>query len=126
MMPPDAQRLQHYFGQSADAARITNFRDITSGWQTAVYAFTLETGSEQRDLVLRLYPGGRAAENAQREFDGIRQLHAAGYPVPAVVVLETDSAWFGQPFIVMVQKATNSPAANSIKRLRVSAKPRFS
>ena len=80
---------------------MSNCRDITSGWQTEVYAFSLETDSEHRDLVLRLYPGNNAAEKARREYDGMSQLHRAGFPVPAMIAVETDTNWFGKPFIIM-------------------------
>lgn len=79
--------------------------DLTSGWETELYGFTLKNRENQRfmsrRLVARLYSGRHAAEKAKHEFDVIKRLLKAGYPVPAVHDLETDLEVLGFPFITM-------------------------
>lgn len=79
--------------------------DLTSGWETELYGFTLKyrdgDRSISRRLVARLYPGRYAAAKAKHEFGVIRRLGKAGYPVPAVHDIETDLEILGFPFITM-------------------------
>jgi aminoglycoside phosphotransferase (APT) family kinase protein len=81
---------------------------ISTGWESDVYAFDLESGlptarSARRHeaLVLRIYPGVDAFPKSGREFQGMQQLYVAGYPVPRVLLLERDASPFGKPFVVM-------------------------
>ena len=78
---------------------------MTTGWESEIYAFTLEHGQAsnrvRENLVLRLYSGEDAAEKAAHEFRAIQRLHDSGYPVPQVYVLEREPAALGQPFILM-------------------------
>jgi aminoglycoside phosphotransferase (APT) family kinase protein len=79
--------------------------DLTSGWETEIYGFTLEyrepNRSVSRRLVARLYPGRYAVEKAEHEFGVIGRLGEAEYPVPAVHDIETDLEVLGMPFITM-------------------------
>ena len=103
-----AQRLPAYCAakfQSKHAVRILDLENITTGWESDIYAFSLEHGqASQRvceKLVLRLYSGEGAGDKAVHEFHTIERLHEIGYPVPQVYVLEREPAPFGQPFIIM-------------------------
>jgi aminoglycoside phosphotransferase (APT) family kinase protein len=61
-----------------------------------------EDGDPRRDeLILRLYQGEMAAQKAAREFEAMRKLRDAGYPVPRVDVLATEPTAFGTPFVIM-------------------------
>lgn len=96
-------QLQTYCQQHFPAyagAHITAFQQISDGWENIVYAFTI--GDD--DLILRIYPGGQEAiAKSTREYQGMKALHRLGYPVPEVLHHSLDTAWFGQPFVIMQQ-----------------------
>jgi len=94
--------LQHYLAERYPGATVSDFQLIASGWESDIYAFTLHsaTGAPQA-LILRPYLGAGATQKSIREARGLRQLHQAGYPVPAVLSSETDAAILGRPFIIM-------------------------
>ena len=108
-MKDDIQhRLQTYCANAFPGKRdlrVTGLNNISSGWESDVYAFVLEHGRagerEREDLVLRVYPGDDARVKSAREFRGMRWLHRAGYPVPEVLALENDDSPFGRPFVIM-------------------------
>jgi aminoglycoside phosphotransferase (APT) family kinase protein len=117
-MPEMAVRLQAYYADSLATgwgARVKDLTAISSGWESEVYAFDLspsEAASGEltpgpaqeppgEPLILRVYPGDDAWEKSAREFQGLRELHRAGYPVPEVSLLERDRSPFGKPFIIM-------------------------
>ena len=85
--------------------RISELIPISEGWESDMYAFTLESGPEgarqHEELVLRLYSGADAHIKSAREWRGMGLLHDAGYPVPQVMLLERDESSFGRPFLVM-------------------------
>jgi len=78
---------------------------LNSGWESDVYAFRLDYKMDgergQRDLVLRMYPGGYAAVKARDEYRALAMLHRMGYPVPEVYRVETSGDSLGQPFLIM-------------------------
>jgi aminoglycoside phosphotransferase (APT) family kinase protein len=98
---------RYYAGRFPErvGVRIADLSDITSGWETEVYAFAVEycEGGQRRreELILRIYPGGGASEKAGREFRAMQQLHRSGYPVPTPVLLEEDGSPFDWPFLIM-------------------------
>ncbi|MFX0056416.1 MAG: phosphotransferase family protein, partial [Candidatus Hermodarchaeota archaeon] len=79
--------------------------EITDGWETEIHAFDVESGKDEertRDqLVIRMYAGPWAVHKARKEFALLKRLHAAGYPVPTVTLIEEDSSHLGRPFILM-------------------------
>ena len=77
-----AHRLRAYCAakfQSKHAVRILDLENITTGWESDIYAFSLEHGqASQRvceKLVLRLYSGEGAGDKAAHEFRTIQRLH---------------------------------------------------
>jgi aminoglycoside phosphotransferase (APT) family kinase protein len=84
---------------------VSELVSISVGWESDVYAFDLESGPAngrlREALVLRIYPGADAYAKSQREFQGMRQLVAAGYPVPRVLALERDASPLEKPFMIM-------------------------
>jgi len=84
---------------------VSDLASISVGWESDVYAFDLASGPPDarlsEALVLRVYPGADAHAKSAREFHGMRQLFAAGYPVPRVLALERDASPFGKPFMIM-------------------------
>ena len=108
-MSSDMQsRLQDYCARACpdkQSVQVTSLTSINAGWESDVYSFDVEHGppeARQLDsLILRVYPGDDAQAKSAREFEGMRQLHKAGYPVPHVLILERDSSHFGKRFVIM-------------------------
>lgn len=98
--------------------KITNFRSMSIGWESEVYAFDLhDAGASEQDalpLVLRIYAGADTTAKCERETGGMRQLAASGYSVPAVKTNSTDSQWFGQSFMIM--ERVEGPLFNEVRR----------
>jgi aminoglycoside phosphotransferase (APT) family kinase protein len=84
---------------------ILDLSRISDGWETEVYSFAAEYGPTaervREELILRIYPGDNAPQTAAREYQVMKQLHAVGFPVPRVLLLELDIVFFGKPFVVM-------------------------
>jgi aminoglycoside phosphotransferase (APT) family kinase protein len=95
----------HEGKRGRDAPHISDITLLGSGYETDVFAFSLEADGEgfgaAQDLVLRIYAGEDTAEKATREFGVMRRLREAGYPVPQVLSLQQDSSPSGRPFVIM-------------------------
>lgn len=105
---PSALTLQSYVEAALPdraAPVIEGFGEISSGWESEVYAFDLVSGlGELREieaLALRIYPGADAHEKSEREYGALRRLWSAGYPVPEVLHLCHTGSPFGHPFLIM-------------------------
>ena len=104
-----ARGLLSRYSQESPATeqlQILDCERISDGWETEVYAFAVERGVKtvertREDLILRIYPGDGAAQTATHEFNVMKQVLAAGFPVPRVLLLELDAEYVGGPFIVM-------------------------
>jgi aminoglycoside phosphotransferase (APT) family kinase protein len=85
--------------------QVTDLNEISQSWESEMYAFDLLSGPEEirqrQELVLRLYPSDNGAEKASREYNSMRGLHLAGYPVPWVLNFGNNSDSLGNPFIIM-------------------------
>jgi aminoglycoside phosphotransferase (APT) family kinase protein len=85
--------------------KIQNFTKITSGWENEVYSFDVDYNEKgnpsHEELILRIYPGDHAEGKSSREFNGMKELFKAGFPVPQVYILEHDKSIFGKPFVIM-------------------------
>lgn len=95
-----AAGLQGYLGSAYLVRDLTN---LSMGWESDVYGFTLENAATGHATarVLRLYFGRHAAYTAEREATALRLLRQAGYPVPQVYTVETEAAALGRPFMIM-------------------------
>lgn len=87
---------------------IASFRILASGWETTLFEFALAARSPRMPdaipgapLVLRFYANATMAAAGAREFETIRALTEAGYPVPRPHLFEADSEPLGAPFLVM-------------------------
>ena len=102
-----AALLDYYRGAhpSWEGVSVTDVVDMTSGWETELYGFTLEYSEGSllvsKRLVARLYPGRHAAGKAEKEFTVMGRLGEAGYPVPGVHEVETHADALGLPFMIM-------------------------
>ncbi len=111
MIDPERALLRSY--QTRFPARlnleILNWARMADGLASDVYGCTVcyeEDGQSHSDAVIvKSYPRGHAphlaAQTASAEFNTMRLLHTAGYPVPRVLLLETDPEPFGRPFMIM-------------------------
>ena len=94
--------LQAY--PALQSQRIHGLERISDGWECDVYRFDLD-GQEQgeparRELILRIYLGRGATTKAEWEFRVLRTLDKAGYPVPRVDAVNTESP-LGAPLTLM-------------------------
>lgn len=103
-----AEGLAEYYNRTCPDREdpvISEVKEITMGWETELYYFNVEFKKVGRlvkkERVVRLYPGNFAAEKAAKEFKVMSTLFDAGYPVPEVFHLETDTNTLGKPFIIM-------------------------
>ena len=100
--------LQDYLQQAVpdwQGVQVENLLALGAGWESELYAFTVEhgpAGNRLREaLVLRVYPGDEGGVKAVHEFRSMSRLHQAGYPVPKVLLLEREDSPFGRPFTIM-------------------------
>jgi aminoglycoside phosphotransferase (APT) family kinase protein len=78
---------------------------LTAGWESELHAFDLrwvEAGQARTEpLVLRLHAGAEAHVKTQHEFQGLRRLAAAGYPVPRAVWAFGPKSALGRPAMLL-------------------------
>ena len=90
---------------SRENTRILDLIRISDGWENDVYSFAVEyeeaTERKREDLILRIYPGDDAPQKSVREFNALKHLHEIGFPVPQVLLLESDSSYVGKPFVII-------------------------
>lgn len=94
-------RLLRLYQRESPTAKIVDFSRITDGWENEVYAFAIESETATERMILRIYPGQRASQKAEKEFHVMKQLHAMGMPVPKVLRMGIEASPFGQPFVIM-------------------------
>jgi aminoglycoside phosphotransferase (APT) family kinase protein len=95
----DYFKLRH---PTDESLKITNFRNITSGWETEILSFDLEESNDQvQNLIARIYPGSDSVVKAQKEANTMKKIQEIGYPVPEIHVVETEATHLGNPFIIM-------------------------
>ena len=84
---------------------ISGLDKIPTGWETDKYSLTLSykdiSGQQHKDLLIRVYPGDRAAKRAIQEYYLMEKLNDLGFPVPHVICVEQGDDPFGRPFLVM-------------------------
>lgn len=102
------EQLQSYYAglyPKRQVLAIEQMQEITSGWESELVSFVVqyETAGlqQQESLILRMLPGANASEKAIREFQSIRQLTHAAYPVPQVYDFGAAAEPFGTPFLLM-------------------------
>lgn len=78
---------------------------LRAGWESDVYRFALtrHSGDDRvtEHLALRMYVGDQGSAKATNEFNGMKLLGEAGYPVPQVIAVEPSAEPLGRPFMVM-------------------------
>src|SRR3989304_3644878 len=106
-MSEQRQILERYlnakFGDKP-ALSITHLDKLADGWESDNYLLTVEYGGTQRrreDWVWRVYSGAGRQAKAAREFNSMKRLRDAGYPVPRGFLLETEHSPVDRPFVIM-------------------------
>jgi len=104
-----SERLQAYLVECFPGASISGFQFLTSGFESDVYTFDLRIPEEApKSLILRLYPGEGAVHKMIREAQGLQRLRQDSYPVPAMLLYETQVSILGHPFS-LVRKLEGKP-----------------
>ena len=112
MLDPEqiARQLSSYL--DAPVARVSV---LASGWETTVFAFTLERASSvcasipvAQPVVLRFYEGSAADSKGAREHITIDRFSHVGFPVPRPYLFEPDPRALGAPFLIM-ERLRGSP-----------------
>lgn len=102
MISISSDRLSQYLVSRYPSATISDFKFLVSGFESDIYTFSLRLPSESaQNFILRLYPGEGAAEKLTREARGLHLLGQLGYPVPALLLQETDTGILGKPFEII-------------------------
>jgi aminoglycoside phosphotransferase (APT) family kinase protein len=83
-------------------AVVSSLNFLVSGFESEIYTFQLQRpGSPPENYILRLFAGEGAAEKLTREARALSLLQAAGYPVPELLLQESDPRILGKPFEVI-------------------------
>lgn len=99
-----SSRLKEFFraySPEIEDIQLLDLENISSGWESDLYAFTFSSSTLTCELVLRLYNGAGAEDKAENEYYDMLNLLLANYPVPHVYAYVRSSEWFGKPFIIM-------------------------
>lgn len=90
---------------SAENVQIHDLTRVSDGWETEVYRFAVDYGEAndraREDRILRIYPGDDVARKSVHEYSVMEQLYAAGYPVPQVLLLDSEGVHLGKPSMIM-------------------------
>jgi aminoglycoside phosphotransferase (APT) family kinase protein len=106
-MSDQQQLLEQYLRTKLSdrtALALTRLDKLADGWESDNYLITVESGEVPRtrtNWVWRIYSGVNNRAKAAREFNSLKRLLEAGYPVPQVFLLETEHSPVGRPFIIM-------------------------
>jgi aminoglycoside phosphotransferase (APT) family kinase protein len=102
MLTTLADVLRRYLADRYPGSTLSDVQFLTSGSESDIYTFTLEFSTDApKNFILRPYHGDGAAQKLRREIAGFRHLHQASYPIPGILVSETDPAVLGRPFTIM-------------------------
>lgn len=95
-------RLSVYLVSHYPDAVISELRFLVSGFESEIYTFQLQrNGEAQKSYILRLFTGAGAAKKLTHEARALFTLQKAGYPVPGLLLQETDPEILGKPFEII-------------------------
>jgi aminoglycoside phosphotransferase (APT) family kinase protein len=91
-----------YISSRDPEAVISDVNFLVSGFESEIYTFQLQrSSSSPENYILRLFSGDGAVEKLTREARGLSLLKNAGYPVPTLLLQETDASILGKPFEII-------------------------
>jgi aminoglycoside phosphotransferase (APT) family kinase protein len=97
-----ADHLLLYIASRYPDTVVSNFNFLVSGFESEIYTFHLQPShSSQKIYILRLFTGEGATEKLVREARGLSLLEQAGYPVPRLLLQESDPKILGKPFEII-------------------------
>jgi aminoglycoside phosphotransferase (APT) family kinase protein len=97
-----ADRLSDYLRSRYPGATVSPVRFLVSGFESEIHTFDLQgANASQEHYVLRLFTGRGAAEKLRREASALSLLQRAGYPVPGLLLQETNLELLGKPFEII-------------------------
>ena len=103
---------------------IFDFLPLEGGRQHKMYTFNIpkieNNKKHKQPMVLRLYDGNAAIENAEYEYRIMDKLRISAVPVPKVFILEKDKNYTGCPFIVM-ERIIGEDLGNYVSRRLVAS-----
>jgi len=95
-------RLSCYIASQDPDAVVANFNFLMSGFESEIYTFDLRrSDSSPKTFILRLFTGEGATGKLIREAKGLSFLQKTGYPVPALLLQETEPGILGKPFEII-------------------------
>jgi aminoglycoside phosphotransferase (APT) family kinase protein len=95
-------QLLKYITSRHPGVEILEFKFLARGFESEIYTFCLQfPDMSQKYFVLRMFPGDGAAEKLNREANALCLLQKAGYPVPGLLLQETDPQILGMPFEII-------------------------
>lgn len=101
-MNPDelAPALAAVLQPSLGAVTVSDLRVLTGGASRATWAFTAETDTGPRELILRIGPPDEIHAGMELEAAALTRAATTGAPVPHVLVATNSPAALGNPFLV--------------------------
>ena len=101
-MNPDelAPALTAVLQPSLGAVAVSGLRVLTGGASRATWAFTAETDTGPRELILRIGPPDEIHAGMELEAAALTRAAATGAPVPHVLIAQDSAAALGNPFLV--------------------------
>ncbi|MHA1200050.1 MAG: phosphotransferase family protein [Candidatus Heimdallarchaeaceae archaeon] len=103
-----SEKLPEYLQDKFPERGKTEVLELTSlakGWETElfsfVYTYMIDDREIREDLILRIYPGTNTQHKTKREYETLKVLYNAGYPVPKTHILELDTSFLDYSFIIM-------------------------
>jgi aminoglycoside phosphotransferase (APT) family kinase protein len=97
-----AEHLSLYILSRYPEAVVSDVNFLVSGFESEIYTFHLQgSHSSPKNYILRLFTGEGATEKLTREARGLSRLQNGGYPVPELLLQETDSRILGKPFEIV-------------------------
>ena len=91
-------RFSRYIASQDPYAVVSDFNFLVSGFESEIYTFDLRrSDSSPKTFILRLFMGEGATEKLIREARALLFLQKAGYPVPALLLQETEPGILGKP-----------------------------
>jgi aminoglycoside phosphotransferase (APT) family kinase protein len=97
-----AKQLLGYIESRYPDTRIVDLNFLARGFESEIYTFCFQTPENlQKNYILRLFHGDDVTEKLSREARGLRLLQKAGFPVPVLLLQETDPKILGKPFEII-------------------------
>ena len=88
---------------------VSEVKFLVSGFESEIYTFFLQRANASRkQYILRLFTGIGAAEKLSREASALSLLQSVGYPIPGLLLQETNLEILGKPFEI-IEKLEGQP-----------------